>query len=290
MDVGQNAGVNVLRGVDQNAPTVTVRYAATDLPVPIPPSTATDTTGQPIPGTVSSSIVVPDSFIIAGDTTAAGQSVMQVQLNLTDANDPDLTATLYHYGPSGTLLGQVVLFSNVGQGTTTANFTNTVFDDNAATPIQLGSAPFYAIYDPQESLATVFAPTAGGQQGMNVQGTWTLVLTNVSTTGTTGTLNGWSLTFQKPLPTSGMGQAGSDQPTTSFQLLTLGQSTRLLEPGLVAGGRRLEQQRDRRGHRHRHGSVRPIGQHGLRRRRLRAASGRPPTSSRPTPTGPPGSR
>ena len=65
---------------------------------------------------------------------------MQVQLNLTDANDPDLTATLYHYSPSGTLLGQVVLFSNVGQGTTTANFSNTVFDDNAATPVQLGSA------------------------------------------------------------------------------------------------------------------------------------------------------
>ena len=60
---------------------------------------------------------------------------------------------------------------------------------------------------------------------MNVQGTWTLVLTNASTTGTTGTLKDWSLTFQKPLPTNGMGQPGADQPTESFQLLTLGQST-----------------------------------------------------------------
>ena len=166
----------MLRGVDQNGPTTTVRYTASDLPVTIPPSTSTNTTGQPIPGSVSSSIVVPDSFIIEGDKTAAGQSVMQVQLNLTYANDPDLTATLYHYSPTGTLLGEVVLFSNVGTGTTTANFSNTVFDDNAATPIQHGSAPFSAIYDPQESLATVFAPTANGQQGMNVQGTWTLVV------------------------------------------------------------------------------------------------------------------
>jgi subtilisin-like proprotein convertase family protein len=223
MDVSQSAGLNVLRGVDQNAPTATMRYAATGLPATIVPSTSTDTTGQPIPGTVSSSIVVPDRFVIAGDTTAAGQSVMQVQLDLAYLNDPDLTATLYHYSPTGTLLGQVVLFSDAGQGTTTANFSNTVFDDNAATPVQLGSAPFHAIYNPQQSLATVFAPAAG----MNVQGTWTLVISNSSTTGTTGALNDWSLTFQKPLPTNGMGASGTNQPTTHFQLLNLGQSSSL---------------------------------------------------------------
>ena len=216
----------MLRGVDQNAPTTTTRYVASDLPMPIPPSTSTDTTGNPIPGSVSSSIVVPDSFIIEGDKTAAGQSVMQVQLNLTYANDPDLTATLYHYSPSGTLLGQVILFSDVGRAQH-GQFHNTVFDDNAATPIQHGSAPFSAIYDPQESLATVFAPTVGGQQGMNVQGTWTLVVPNTSTTGTTGTFKGWSLTFQKPLPTNGLGQPGSDDATVSFQLLTLGQTDAL---------------------------------------------------------------
>ena len=69
----------------------------------------------------------------------------------------------------------MTLFSGVGTGSNAANFTGTVFDDNATTPIQNGSAPFSAIYNPQESLATVFAPTAGGQQGMNVQGTWTLI-------------------------------------------------------------------------------------------------------------------
>ena len=81
----------------------------------------------------------------------------------------------------------MTLFSGVGSGRNSANFTNTVFDDNAPTPIQDGSAPFSAIYNPQESLATVFAPTTGLQQGMNVQGTWMLTITN-SATGTTGTL------------------------------------------------------------------------------------------------------
>jgi subtilisin-like proprotein convertase family protein len=226
-DVSQSAGLNVLRGVQQNGPTTTVRYTAADTPKTILPSTQTDnSTGLPIPGTVSSSIVVPDSFIIEGDKTAAGQSVMQVQLNIAYPNDPDLTATLYHYGPTGTLMGQVVLFSNVGQGTRTANFTNTVLDDNAATPIQEGSAPFFAVYDPQQSLANVFAPTTGGQQGMNVQGTWTLVVTDSSTTGTTGAINSWSLTFQKPLPTSGLGVQGSG-PSVSFRLSNLGASNPL---------------------------------------------------------------
>ena len=67
---------------------------------------------------------------------------------------------------------------------------------------------------------------------MNVQGTWTLVIQNSSTTGTTGTLNSWSLTFQKPLPTSGLGEPGSDDTTLSFQILTLSQSDAVSsEPG-----------------------------------------------------------
>ena len=83
---------------------------------------------------------------------------MQVQLNLTFANDPDLTATLYHYDATGTLIGQVdPLFSSVGSGTNTANFTNTVFDDNAATPIQDGSAPFFATFNPQHPWLSAFA-------------------------------------------------------------------------------------------------------------------------------------
>ena len=87
---------------------------------------------------------------------------MQVQLNLTYPNDPDLTATLYHYDPQRRPPGPGHRCSATwASGTNTANFTNTVFDDNATTPIQNGSAPFFATFNPQESLATVFAPLAG---------------------------------------------------------------------------------------------------------------------------------
>jgi subtilisin-like proprotein convertase family protein len=229
MDVTASAGLDVLRDYDQTGPTATMQYTAGDLPMTIPTGSSSTQSGSSstTPGTVSSSIVVPDNFDIAGDTTAAGLSVMQVRLDLSYADDPNLTATLYHYSTTGTLMGEAILFSGVGSGPNEANFDQTVFDDNAATPVEQGSAPFSATYNPQESLATVFAPTANGQQGMTVQGTWTLVISNASAGGTTGTFNGWSLTFQKPLPTSGLGVSGSDNATVSFQLFTLATSDTL---------------------------------------------------------------
>ena len=98
MDSTGTAGLNVLRGVDQTGPTATERYTATDLPKTIVAGT-TSPTGVVTPGSVSSNIVVPDNFMIEGDQTAAGLSVMQVQLNLAYQSDPDLTATLYHRAP-----------------------------------------------------------------------------------------------------------------------------------------------------------------------------------------------
>ena len=104
---------------------------------------------------------------------------------------------------------------------------------------------------------------------MNVQGTWTLVIQNSSTTGTTGTLNSWSLTFQKPLPTSGLGAAGQRRRHRQLPDLHPEPDRRPVERGLDARRRRLEHRRGRPGQRHRRGSLRPLGQHGLRRRRQR---------------------
>ncbi len=235
LDTVQSAGLQVLRGLANNGPTTTVVYPASGLPQTLPaPSNMT-------PSSVSSTIDVPDSFIIEGDKTAAGASVMQVQLSLTYPNDPDLTATLTHFGPGGTNLGTVTLFSGVGAGSTTANFDNTVFDDNAATPIQSAGAPFFATYSPQQSLATIFAP---GPDGVNVQGTWVLTITNNNlTTTNTGTLTAWSLAFQKPVPTSGLGEPGSDDYTASFRIFTLAPSDSLsseewtpVGPASIGGG------------------------------------------------------
>ena len=93
LDTNQNAGLAVLRDQGQNSPTTTVHYTASDLPKAIPAPTGTT------PGQVTSTITVPDNFIIQGDTTAAGVSGMRVQINLTYPTDPDLTATLTHYDP-----------------------------------------------------------------------------------------------------------------------------------------------------------------------------------------------
>ncbi len=214
LDTNQNAGLAVVRDTGQNSPTSTVNYKAGDLPKVIPAPT------QTAPSTVSSTITVPDNFLIQGDTTSAKVSGMQVQVALTYPHDPDLTATLSHFDLGGNLLGSVTLFSDVGNGNSTANFNNTIFDDNGATPIQNGAAPFSATFSPQQSLATAFA-------GQSAQGTWTLVIQNATIasmgTGASGSFTGWSLSFQKPLPTTGLGEPGSDIFTGSFRIFTLSQ-------------------------------------------------------------------
>ena len=215
VDTSQNAGLDVLRGQSQDGPTTTVHFPAPGLPSSIPAPTA-GSGGTTVAGTVSSSITIPDNFMVQGDTTSSGSSGLQVQLNITYANDPDLSATLY-YDYNGPSQVAVPLFSGVGGGSTTANFNNTKFDDLAGTPIQNGAAPFFGTFNPQMSLAA-FA-------GLDAKGTWTLVITNSKTgSGGTGTLNSWSLTFQKPVPTTGLGEPNSDNIDTSFRIFNLGQA------------------------------------------------------------------
>ena len=143
VDSNQNAGLDVLRDQAQNGPTTTVLYSSADLPKPIPTS-----------GTVASTITVPDKFVVQGDTTSSGISGLRVQINMSYPNDPDLSATLYYdMGQAGQVA--VPLFSGVGNGINTANFTNTIFDDNAATPIQNGSATLFWHLQPADATVRV---------------------------------------------------------------------------------------------------------------------------------------
>ena len=80
-DPTSSAGLDVLRGVGQNGPTTTMQYNALS-PMPILAST-TNAFGQTVAGTATSTIAVPDSFMISGDQTAAGLSVMQVELDVS---------------------------------------------------------------------------------------------------------------------------------------------------------------------------------------------------------------
>ena len=64
---------------------------------------------------------------------------------------------------------------NIGAGLNTANFTNTIFDDSAALPIQNASAPFSATYQVQTGLGpggkTV---TLGSLSGRSAKATYIL--------------------------------------------------------------------------------------------------------------------
>ena len=116
------------------------------------------------PGQVSSTITIGDDFLVQGDTTSAGISGLRVQINITYPTDPDLSATLYYDMGTASEV-EVPLFSGVGGGSNEKNFTNTVFDDNAGTPIQNGSAPFFAVFNPQLPLSAFAGVSAKREAG-----------------------------------------------------------------------------------------------------------------------------
>jgi subtilisin-like proprotein convertase family protein len=103
---------------------------------------------------------------------------VNVTLNITHTNDADLSVTLI--SPSGR---RVKLFNNVGG--TGDNF-GTTLDDQAATSITSGSAPFTGTFRPEELLSAF--------NGENPNGVWLLEITD-GTTGNEGILNNWSLTL-----------------------------------------------------------------------------------------------
>ncbi|MBD3559009.1 proprotein convertase P-domain-containing protein, partial [Planktothrix sp. FACHB-1355] len=102
---------------------------------------------------------------------------LNVNLNISHTYDADLNVTLI--SPSGT---SVELFSNVGGYED--NFTNTTLDDEAATPIVAGIAPFTGSFQPEGSLAAF-----DGEDG---NGIWTLQIKD-EFGADIGTLNSWSL-------------------------------------------------------------------------------------------------
>jgi subtilisin-like proprotein convertase family protein len=210
LDTNLNAGLDLLRGTaPAGAATTPVTYnAGTALPAQI------------TPGRIDSILNVPDSFLVQG---------LSLKLNITYPNDPDLTATLI--APDGT---RITLFSGVGATGNRANFTDTVFDDNASTPIQNGGPPFFSgtsgPYQPQQALSQ--------EVGKNAQGIWTLEIVDAAGAPPAGVaqLNSWSLTILKPLPTSGLGEPVADQATASFRIFTMNPTNPLASSTWTAVG------------------------------------------------------
>ncbi|MFM7161956.1 MAG: beta strand repeat-containing protein, partial [Planctomycetaceae bacterium] len=118
---------------------------------------------------------VSSSLTVAGAIGTAED--VEVTLNITHTWVSDLQIVLQ--GPNGTSIPLIT--SRGGSGD---NLTGTIFDDQAATAISAGSAPFTGRFRPESPLS-VF-------NGLNANGQWTLVLTD-SVSVDAGTLLNWSL-------------------------------------------------------------------------------------------------
>ena len=119
-------------------------------------------------------------------------------LDITHSYDADLVLSLSHGGTT-------VLLSNRQGGSGGANYTGTVFDDEADIGIDAGYAyaPYTGSFRPEEALAAFI--------GQDIFGDWTLTMTD-SEAGDAGTLNNWGITAAVPEPASlallGLGLAG----------------------------------------------------------------------------------
>jgi subtilisin-like proprotein convertase family protein len=204
IDTNHNAGVNLTLGtVSPGGTTTTLTYNSTNVPQSIIDLK-----------TIDSTIAINDSYLIAGTT---------LTLSINHPSDPDLEATLI--APDGT---RIKLFTNVGAGVNPANFQTTTFSDSATTPIQNGGAPFFGTYNPQQPLSQL--------NGTNVNGTWTLEIKDDVANTLAGTLVSWKLVFQKPVNSSGLGEAVADQISSSFRIFTMDPTNALASSTWTAVG------------------------------------------------------
>jgi len=131
--------------------------------------------------TSTQQLAIPDLSQVSSAITVSASSTItavQVQVNITHTFDSDLVLVLI--SPSGT---EVILSNR--RGGAGHNYTNTLFEDSAATSISKGQAPFAGSYQPEQPLQ--------GLKGQNAQGVWKLQVEDEAQ-GNVGTLNSWSLT------------------------------------------------------------------------------------------------
>jgi subtilisin-like proprotein convertase family protein len=208
LDSNLNAGLQLLLGqADPLNPTI----------VPVSYMTPLSQTMKILPNsTASFPLVIPDNFVIRPGTTLG--------LNINFPDDTQLEASLV--APDGTV---IKLFTKVGFNPNgpQANFLNTLLADGFLNPIQSGTAPFTGSFSPQQALDTL--------AGKNSSGVYTLLVKNDSGS-LSGTITGWSLSLQKPLPPTGLGELNADQVTTSFRIFTMNPNNALSHDSWTAVG------------------------------------------------------
>ncbi len=146
---------------------VNPEYPSVDTPIAIADST-----------THLSTINVPDDKDVVK---------VVVTMNITHTYDGDIDATLI--APDGT---RVLLTAD--RGGTGEDFVDTVFDDDATTPIGNGSAPFTGSFQPEQPLSAA--------AGISSLGDWVLEVID-DAGGDTGSLDSWTLTLLYPFQVCG---------------------------------------------------------------------------------------
>lgn len=136
---------------------------------------------SPTTFTNSTPVAITDNTVVTSDIAATGLAGVvldvNVQVNITHTFNADLDVFLI--APDGT---RVELFTDVGGAGD--NFVGTILDDEAATSILSGSAPFTGSFRPEGLLADF--------DGLSPNGTWQLEIGD-DAGGDVGTLNSWEL-------------------------------------------------------------------------------------------------
>lgn len=140
--------------------------APSSLSTRIPPNAPTQTAG-----TTTAFVDITDSRQIID---------LNVRLRLTHSSDSDLRISLISPATASFPTGREIVLVN-GRGGVNANFTNTVFDDEASSSITTASAPFTGNFQPEQSL--------GGFDGQAALGRWTLRIVDSSALNTGQLLN-----------------------------------------------------------------------------------------------------
>jgi subtilisin-like proprotein convertase family protein len=166
---------------------------------------------------------VPKAIADRANTTSVvavtGGTITDVNLTIGQIShtyDADLDIYIKH--PDGT-----ERMLSTDNGGSSNNYVSTVFDDEAATAVTAGAAPFTGSYRPEATLS-IF-------DGKAAAGTWTLRVYDDSR-GDTGTLSAWSIT----VCTNGALAAPDGAAPEPLQPQAIGASTFSAKP---AGGRML---------------------------------------------------
>jgi uncharacterized repeat protein (TIGR01451 family) len=195
--------------VPTSPPNQQTTYVSTDVPKSVPDNS---TVG------VTSLLTVTDNYVI---------NDVNVKLSINHSFDADLD--IYLVSPTG-----ITVELSTDNGSSGDNYINTIFDDQAATSITAGTAPFTGSYKPESPLSVL--------NGQSSAGTWKLFVQD-DLGGDLGTITAWSLALTAapvcnvPVPLlTRNGQTYSDAGGNNDGLIFPGENNLTAKVGVLNSG------------------------------------------------------